>query len=173
MSDRVHVRTLSSVDEVLALEPLLREYFGFVSGEIERLFSIVIEPPGEVARALAHAEDVLPPKGGAWVVDDDGTPAGMVFIRSAGDAVFEIKRLYVSPSLRGSGAGRALVARAIDGARALSGRRMVLDSTKNLTDAARLYRDMGFRDCDPYDASDHGTSGPLVKHMIFMEKVLD
>ncbi len=169
----VPVRTLESVEDVRALEPLIREYFGFVCGEIERLFGVSISPESEVERALAHAEDVLPPRGKGFVVERRGAPAGMVFIRPAGAETFEIKRLYVSPYLRGNGAGRTLVEHGVEAARTLGARRIVLDSSKNLEDAARLYRSLGFDFFDPYEASDHGGGGPLTPHMIFMEKWLD
>ena len=167
------IRELKTVEEVEALGSLMGEYFTFVCGEIDSLFGIKIEPDAEVRRALTHAQDVLPPRGKSFVVDDDEGPAGMVFIRAADASSHEIKRLYVRPSLRGTGAGRALVETGIAAARSLGSTRLVLDSTPNLAEAIRLYRSLGFKDSEAYEASDHGTNGPLAGHMIFMELLLD
>ena len=165
----VDIRELTTEAEVAALEPLLREYMGFVSGEILRLYGIDIPVDEELARTMGKLPLILPPHGSAFAAYQNGTPMGMVFIRPAGGDVFEIKRLYVKPDLRGTGTGRALATRAIDAARVLGAGRLVLDSTKNLVDAARLYRSLGFQDRDAYEASDHGASAELSPHMIFME----
>lgn len=168
----IQVHALSHRDEVQALEPLLREYLDFVCGEISRIYGIDVSANDALKDALSHVDDVLPPKGSALVVHHADQPAGMVFTRPAGLDTQEIKRLYVQPTLRGTGAGRALAKGGIAAARALGAKRIVLDSTRNLTDAARLYRSLGFVYRDAYQASDFGAT-ELQPHMIFMEKILD
>jgi GNAT superfamily N-acetyltransferase len=62
-----------------------------------------------------------------------------------------MKRLYVRPEYRGTGAGRALAQACVDLARERGYRRIVLDTNKKHLEAAyRLYRSMGFAECDPY-----------------------
>jgi len=62
----------------------------------------------------------------------------------------ELKRLWVQPGARGSGAGRALVRRAVEEARAAGYRRIVLDSVPGQEAAQALYRSLGFADAAPY-----------------------
>ncbi len=169
----VDIRHLTTVEEVSSLEPLLREYMAFVGGEIRRLYGIDIPDEEELARTMGRLDHVIPPNGVCIAAFLEGRPAGMVFVRPVGDDDFEIKRLYVQPVLRGTGTGRALAERAIAAARSIGARRIVLDSTRNLTDAARLYSALGFEYRDAYEASDHGVATELSPQMVFMEKRLD
>jgi putative acetyltransferase len=62
----------------------------------------------------------------------------------------ELKRLYVRPAGRGSGAGRALMNAAIGFAAKAGYREMLLDSLPTMKEAIGLYRSLGFREVAPY-----------------------
>ena len=89
--------------------------------------------------------DYAPPRGRLLLAD-----GGCVALRPLGGDICEMKRLYVRPSARGTGLGRALVQRVIDEARALGYRAMRLDTLPSMTAAAAMYRAFGFREIEPY-----------------------
>jgi len=62
----------------------------------------------------------------------------------------EMKRLYVRDSARGGGIGRSLVMAAIERARSMRYRRMLLDTLAAMTAARSLYAMFGFKPCEPY-----------------------
>lgn len=94
------------------------------------------------------------PRGLFLVVVDDREVLGCAGLRTLEVApygeVAEVKRMWVSPRLRGQGAGRALLDRLHADARRRGLARIVLDSKRELLDARRLYLAAGYRDIEPY-----------------------
>jgi GNAT superfamily N-acetyltransferase len=100
-------------------------------------------------------DDYRPPRGTFLVVVRDDEVLGCAGLRMIGTEAYgevaEIKRMWVSPALRGQGAGRALVERLHEEARGLGHRSVVLDSKRELADARRLYLAAGYAEIDRYN----------------------
>lgn len=95
------------------------------------------------------------PAGALLLATVDARPAGCVALRDVGGGVCEMKRLYIDPSARSLGLGKRLVAAILDRAKSLGYRRMVLDSTPEMSRAVALYRSFGFQEVEPYGESSH------------------
>jgi GNAT superfamily N-acetyltransferase len=97
----------------------------------------------ELADPLRFYEVVLLAEGGC-------AEGGCAALRRIDDRRCELKRLYVRPSVRGSGLGRRLAEAAIAEARRRRYKRMLLDTLPAMSAARALYESLGFRDTDPY-----------------------
>jgi len=75
-------------------------------------------------------------------VDDVAVGCGAV--RRLDGETAELKRMYVAPSVRGQGIGRALVEALERDARLLGVTRIVLETGTRLTPAIKLYEAMGY-----------------------------
>ena len=98
------------------------------------------ELPGEFA----------PPDGALLVAEDEGRLAGCVALRSLGDGICEMKRMFVAPQFQGKGVGLMLGQAIVDEARRIGYVRMMLDTGPAQREAQGLYRKLGFSDAKPY-----------------------
>lgn len=138
----------STPEELEAFRGLLREWFDFLVNDhgldmgYQSIEAEVAGLPGAFG----------PPGGRMWLAGDDaGEAVGCVALRPMRDeGVCELKRLYVRPSRRGEGIGRALTTQAIDEARAMGYRLMRLDTGTFLDASRQLYTSLGFIETGPY-----------------------
>ena len=132
----------ASPADVAVVRALFEEYaravdapacFGGFESELDRL-------PGEYA----------PPGGALFLALQGGEPAGCAALRRIDAETGEMKRLYVRPGFRGSGAGRMLALAVISAAQTSGFVRLVLDTLPTMTHAQALYHSLGFHPIGPY-----------------------
>ena len=110
-----------------------------------------------VAYAAPHA---------VFLAEDGDAAIGCVVLAPHDDDAVIVKKLYVSPDARASGAGRALMLALIGEARTRGCARVLLDTdAERLPAAYRLYQSLGFRERDAYAPVDYGCA-------TFMELIL-
>jgi ribosomal protein S18 acetylase RimI-like enzyme len=126
-------------DDADALRALFREYIAWLGPE--GWFSDI---EAELAALPAGYDALLVARDGEEVI-------GCVALRPLGDGICEMKRLYVRPAGRGSGAGRALVGAIVEEARRLGYRTMRLDTLPTMAAAQALYRSLGFTEIERYN----------------------
>ncbi|MDQ6621251.1 MAG: GNAT family N-acetyltransferase [Pseudomonadota bacterium] len=100
---------------------------------------------------LAELPGRYAPPDGRLLLAWHGTRAiGCVALRPVDGPVCEMKRLYVDPSMRGRGLGRALAERICNEAREAGYRRICLDTLPSMSSAIELYSAMNFQPVTPY-----------------------
>lgn len=91
-----------------------------------------------------------PPDGAVYLCWDTGLPIGCVGMKRIDERRCEMKRMFVAPTARGRGAGRALADAVLTAAREAGYAEMYLDTSTRQTEAIALYRDLGFEQVEPY-----------------------
>ena len=90
------------------------------------------------------------PQGRLFLAEISGRPAGCVGVRPFSEGVCEMKRLYVTPEARGQGVGKALALAAINTAKELGYKRLLIDTLPSMRMAVKLYRELGFTEAPAY-----------------------
>jgi ribosomal protein S18 acetylase RimI-like enzyme len=91
-----------------------------------------------------------PPRGRLKLALWGAVPVGCGALRPRSPRVGELKRLYVRPSHRGRGIGRALSERLLAEAVRIGYRQVVLDTLSTMEEAIGLYRSLGFVETAAY-----------------------
>jgi ribosomal protein S18 acetylase RimI-like enzyme len=115
--------------------PVDLAYQGFAS-ELAALPGKYSSPEGELFLATNNA----------------GVPLGCVALRPLPppDGRCEMKRLFLQPTARGLGLGRALMEQVVEAAQAKGYRELCLDTLPTMTSAICLYEAAGFQRVGPY-----------------------
>ena len=99
--------------------------------------------PGATHFSLSDAQ-VIPGDGAFLVAYLDDAAVGCGAVRRLDETTAEIKRMYVNPSVRGRGIGRALVEALEREARLIGVTKIVLETGTRLASAIKLYEAMGY-----------------------------
>jgi GNAT superfamily N-acetyltransferase len=128
----------------------LTEYFA----ELNRRFDVGFDA------ALSTAPDVdgfRPPDGAFVVATLHGAPVGCGGLKLADRRrVADIKRMWVSPSVRGLGLGRRLLTELEQRAAEAGARTVRLETNRALTEAIAMYRSSGYDEVEPFNDEVYG-----------------
>lgn len=92
-----------------------------------------------------------PPNGRLLLAEYESQLAGCVALHQWEPGAGEMKRLYLRPTFRGKGLGRAMAERIIAEARNIGYQTLLLDTIEPLMkDAVGMYRKLGFKEIAPY-----------------------
>jgi ribosomal protein S18 acetylase RimI-like enzyme len=140
MIDLIQAESQAEIDEA---RRLFREYEAWLDEDLcfQSFEDEVRDLPGRYA----------PPGGRLFIAYSDGEPAGCVAVRSLGDGICEMKRLFVRPQFQGHGIGNFLIEKIIDSARVAGYEKMRLDTyPPKMGKAVKLYESHGFYLIDAY-----------------------
>jgi DNA-binding MarR family transcriptional regulator/GNAT superfamily N-acetyltransferase len=122
----------------------MRAYFG----ELSRRFEGGFDPDRSIP---AGDEELTPPAGLLLVATLHDEPVGCGALKLHDGGPAEIKRMWVSPALRGLGLGRRLLAELEAQAAAHGAGAVRLETNRALDEAIGLYRDAGYREVPAFN----------------------
>ena len=130
------LRTRSDDERFLALHRQLTALLAELNGESDAFYAAQNRPETLPIAVLAF---------------DGEQPVGCGALRPHGEREVEIKRMFVAPSHRGRGIAAAVLDELLRIARELHYRRAVLETSRRLTSAVRLYQRAGFHPITNYE----------------------
>ncbi|MEX3952996.1 GNAT family N-acetyltransferase [Paraburkholderia sp. EG287B] len=130
--------------------------------ELDQRFEAGFDPSMSLS---ADAVELTAPAGALIIARLHGHPIGCVALKFHKKSPAELKRMWVSPSARGTGVGRRLIVEAEKHARQAKARVIRLETNQTLHEAISLYRQSGFVEVDAFNAE------PYAHH--WFEKRLD
>lgn len=117
----------------------MQQYFE----ELNRRFDAGFDPSRSIS---AEPDELRPPKGMLLIARLRGRPVGCGALKFHRGAPAELKRMWVSPGVRGLGIGRRILLELEAQARKRRVKVLRLETNGTLREAIQLYRDSGYRE---------------------------
>lgn len=114
------------------------------------IFGIDLSLQYREGKALKLLPQYAPPKGRFLLALYRNQAAGCVALRKIAEVVCDLRRIYVPPRFRRKGIGRALALSAVEEARQLGYKQIVLDTLPFMREAESLFLSLGFREIEHY-----------------------
>ncbi len=146
---------------------LFWEYLQWANANLQREFGIAFDIATMLENDMNEVDKFMPPNGRLLLALDGDAVAGCACLRTHSSQIAELKRMYVRPSSRQKGLGRALVRGLITDIQQAGYTTLRLDSARFMHEAHALYHSMGFREIEPYAESE--IPPDFQKHWVFME----
>jgi GNAT superfamily N-acetyltransferase len=127
---------------------------------VQQFYAELVERFGgyDPAKSIpAEPGDMRPPAGVFLLATLDGEPVGCGALKFHGDQPTELKRMWVSPDVRGLGIGRRLLAELERLAARSTSRVIHLETNAVLTEAVAMYRAAGYREVAPFSEDRYAT----------------
>ena len=129
----------------------ISKYFALEAKDLE----VLDDPQGKIIA-----------KGGRiFMAFEEGEPVGCAALIAMPDGGYEVAKMTVAETLRGSGLGHILMQRCIDAGAETGAPRLYLETNSSLAPALGLYRAMGFTDVADPTPSDYARGD------VWMERV--
>jgi ribosomal protein S18 acetylase RimI-like enzyme len=91
-----------------------------------------------------------PPKGFVLVLEAEDTLVGMSLIKTIGEGIGEVKRMFIRPEYRGMGHGKELMQMLVARAEELGYSTLRLETADFMPAALKIYRSAGFKERGEY-----------------------
>jgi DNA-binding MarR family transcriptional regulator/GNAT superfamily N-acetyltransferase len=159
--ERLLVASMVRIAEADPRHPDARRVMRAYFAELGRRFDGGFDPDRSIPATDA---ELSPPAGLLLVATLHGDPVGCGALRLHDDGHADVKRMWVSPGVRGLGLGRRLLAELEGRAAARGARTLRLETNRTLTEAVALYRTAGYQEVPAFNDE------PYAHH--WFEKVL-
>lgn len=172
MADQIALTPVTTAADLAAVRDLCWAYRDFLLGntDIDREITETFYPvPKYKALMASLAAEHARPNGIILLAKaPDGTPLGCGMTHALTPQTSEIKRVFVTDAARGKGVAAQICEALVTQARQDGFTDIVLDTSKSLKAAQRLYLRLGFAPCGPYQP----IPADVLPELLFFERAL-
>ena len=141
--------------EFVVADPLSEEALVAVERYLAEIANRGVGGGAALGSASDGAETMRRPDGVFVLVRSDGDVVGCGGVRPLDDGVGEVKRMWVSPAVRGTGMGRRLLDHLEEWVRRLGNDVVRLDTNSALNQAIAMYESAGYTAIERYNDNPH------------------
>ena len=164
----VEIRDVKLPNDIDFVQQLWTDYLIWGNDNMQMLYGVHPHNPKEqVEHDIKMIDKFLPPNGRIVIAFIDNNACGIGCLKSINKEIGEVKRMYVNPSNRKVGAGRAILQSLINAAKETGYKKIRLDSQKFMKAAHSLYRSFGFKDIPVYPEVE--IPDEFRQYLLFME----
>ena len=149
------------------IRELFWEYLQWANARVQEEFNVSFDIATMLEEDMQNLDKFLPPKGRLLLGYVENDLAGIACLKALTPSIGEVKRMYVRPSHRKAGLGRALLNRLLQEAHHIGYQLVRLDSARFMREAHQLYRSTGFKEILAYEGSE--IPKEFQEHWVFME----
>lgn len=164
----VEVRCAQIPDDIESIKKLWFDYLVWGNDKMQELYGVHPHNPKEaVEQDIKQINKFQPPYGQLIIAVYENKICGLGSLKSINSEIGEIKRMFVDPTFRRIGAGRAILEGLLIESKKAGYKKLRLDSPKFMEAAHSLYRSFGFRDIEPYPEME--IPAEFKDYLLFME----
>jgi len=167
-NESVETRILVVPGDIEAVKKLWFDYLVWGNDKMQELYAVHPHNPKEaVEQDIQQISKFQPPYGQLILAIYQGKICGLGSLKSISPEIGEIKRMFVDPTIRRIGAGRAILEALLVEAKKIGYKKVRLDSPKFMEAAHSLYRSFGFSDIEAYPEME--IPAEFKDYLLFME----
>ena len=168
IKSNIEIRDATLPDDIECIKQLWTDYLTWGNDKMQLLYGVHPHDPAEAVREdIEKIDKFLPPNGRLILAFINKNPCGIGCLKSINNEIGEIKRMYVDPSFRNIGAGKAILRALLNAAKEAGYKKVRLDSPKFMETAHALYRSFGFAAIPVYDEVE--IPEEFRQYLVFME----
>lgn len=150
-SKDLKIREVKLPDDLQVVQKLLIDYLSWGNGQMQFHFGVhPHNPVQQVSEDIQNIDKFLPPHGRMLLACKGNEVCGIGSLVGIDKKTGEIKRMYVDPSFRNLGVGKAILNTLLEFAKKEEYQKVRLNSPKFMEAAHSLYRSVGFYEIDVY-----------------------
>jgi len=164
----VEIRNIKLPDDIELVRKLWTDYLTWGNEMMQMTYGVHPHNPTKIVEQdIKQIDKYLPPNGLVFLAFIDNKACGIGCLNKLSREVGELKRMFVDPSFRELGVGKAILQTIINTAKEIGHKKVRLNTPKFMKTAHSLYAGFGFKPISVYPEVE--ITEDFREYLLFME----